>query len=103
MLSTEDLRHCLQHYPQVEELIKYVAIQRYEESTDIGLEDQSSRADQLDNDDEQRFKLSYLDKFVLIDPESYFGLTIAVIGHIMVLFTLLMLPYQVSIYMYYYT
>ena len=101
MLSSEDLNHCLQHYPQVEELIKNVAVQRYEESTDIGVEEQSSTADRLNNDDEGRLNLSYLDKFVLIDPESYFGLTIAVIGHIMVLFTLLVLPYQVSTQIYY--
>ena len=94
MLSTEDLKQCLQHYPQVEEEIKAVAIQRYEESTDIGMGDESSRhaADQLNNDDGR----SCLDRFVLIDPESYFGLTMSVIGHIMVFFTLIFLPYQVN-------
>ena len=108
MLTKEDLKYCLHHYPQVAEHIKTVAIQRYdalkihEQCTtcpDFTVEDPSSIPDQLNlsqNDDQEKSKHSWVNKWLIVNPESYIGQTITAIGHIIVLVTSLILPYQVN-------
>ena len=100
MLTKEDLKYCLQHYPEIAEHIKTVAKERYrllkkhEQSAgrlDVMEENYSNKPDQPNqsqNDDQDQ-------SCFIINPESYFGLTISAIGHVLVLLTSLILPYQV--------
>lgn len=107
ILNKEDLKHCLQYYPQVAEHIITVAKERYnllkthEQSTtahpDITVEYYSTNpADQPNqNDGQETSKPSCLTHSFIINPESYIGLAVSAIGHFLVLFTSLILPYQV--------
>lgn len=101
MLTREDLKHCLQHYPQVAEHIESVAKERYrllkmhEISTVIQGQDHPFQCDDQ-NDDQEGSKRSWFNQRLIINPESYIGLLLSAIGHILALFTSLILPYQVK-------
>lgn len=103
MLTKEDLKHCLKHYPHVAEHIitmakkRYELVRRQEISANSPAEDHSSnQLNQSQNDDQERSKQSCLNKWLIIDPESYVGLTLSAIGHILALLSSLILPYQVN-------
>ena len=107
MLTKEDLKYCLQHYPEVAEHITTVAIERYQilkahEQSAIrraSIVDHSNKSDQPNqnqHDDQEGSKQSCFNQWLIINPESHFGLTVSAIGHILVLFTSLILPYQVN-------
>ena len=100
MLSKEDLKYCLRHYPHIEEQIIATAEERtkitktFEDSevfTHSRVHDYSNQS----QSDEGRLKQSFFNQRIIIDPESYVGLTVSAIGHILVLFISLILPYQV--------
>ena len=97
MLNKEDLKYCLRHYPHVVEHIITVAKERYNllKMHDIpdSAVDLSTKPNQSQNDDQER---SWLNQWLIIDPESYVGLTVSAIGHILVLLISLILPYQVN-------
>ena len=107
MLSKEDLKHCFQHYPHVAEHIITVAKERYNlvKKHEISVvlpnsptDDHSTKPNQLNhqNDDQEISEQSCVNQWLILNPESYVGLTLSAIGHILVLLTLLLLPYQVK-------
>ena len=107
MLSKEDLKHCLRHYPHVAEHIitvakeRYNLVKRHEISAVLPnspAADHSTQPNQLKHDDQERSKQSCLNRWFIINPENYVGLTLSAIGHIFTLLTSLILPYQVNFY-----
>ena len=103
MLTKEDLKHCLRHYPHVAEHIITVAKERYDlvkrqvVSANSPAEDHSTnQLNQSQNDDQERSKQSCINQWLIINPESYVGLTLSAIGHILALLSSLILPYQVN-------
>ena len=98
----------MKHYPQVAEHITTVAKERYhllkmhEQSVahpDITVEEYSKPDLLNQNDDQERSEQLCLNQWLIINPESYIGLTLSAVGHILVLFTSLILPYQVNYFL----
>ena len=103
VLTKDDLKQCLRHYPHVAEHIITVAKERYDLvksqvlSANSPAEDHSTnQLNQSQNDDKERSKQSFINQWLIIDPESYVGLTVSAIGHILTLLSSLILSYQVN-------
>jgi len=56
----------------------------------------SSQPDESFDQDSLNLKQFWLNRWLMIDPESYAGQIFSAIGHFLVLFTSLVLPYQVN-------
>ena len=94
---------CLRHYPHVADHMKTIAQERYNSIKmlellavlpDNGVHDNPDECSQSQNDG-KRPKQFCFNQRMIIDPEGYVGLTISAVGHILVLLTSLILPYQV--------
>ena len=105
MLKKEDLVQCLRHYPHVADHIKTIAQERYNSIKMLELSsvfphsrvhDYFDECNQNQNDEKKSKQFNFYQR-IIIDPEGYVGLTILAIDHILVLLTLLILPYQVSL------